>query len=287
MTNFTPVKTENETKNWINTVSKSLAAYSDNADERFFKSALIAIVENETLMACMKTAQGQASVYHSLKYAASTGLSINPQEGKAALIAYNGKQGTVINYQIMKNGMIELAMRSGKVEWLRSEIVRENDEFTPPANPDDKVKFIPDRKNRGNADGYFAEAKMKDGAIHFKYMTVEEVEEHRDHYSSMFKNKPDASPWKHSFNGMALKTVIKALFRNVYISDDMDHAMGVEDTSINHDNVIDITDGFSVDDLNSELDKPEKKSPAKKEAEKSSDKSPDNKSGEKPGDLGF
>ena len=60
-------------------------------------------------------------------------------------------------------------------------------------------------------------------------MTKEEVEVHRDLYSAMYRAKPDASPWKKSFEGMGQKTVIKALFRNVTISADLDRAVGADD----------------------------------------------------------
>jgi len=258
--NQVAIRNEFDLSSWIKGISKNLTAYSDNADSKFLKTALIAIAESDALMKCMETAAGQLSVYNSLKFAAATGLSLNPQEGKAALIPYGGK----VQYQMMKNGIIEMAMRSGKIEWLRSDVVRENDEYFPPSNPDEKVIYKPARKKRGGTDGYFAEVKLTDGSVHFKYMTVEDVEIHRDKYAANSNG-----PWKKSFDGMALKTVLKVLFRNTYISGEMNQAIGIDDSEENHDpEIINITHGVSAEKVETELKTEAKESPAKKEAEK-------------------
>jgi recombinational DNA repair protein RecT len=60
-------------------------------------------------------------------------------------------------------------------------------------------------------------------------MTKDEVEYIRDTYSAMYKAKPEASPWKKSFLGMAIKTVTKALLRSLSISNELDNALGADD----------------------------------------------------------
>ena len=52
---LTPVKNETQLTEWINGVSDNLKEYSDNADSKFFKSALIAISENSNLMKNART----------------------------------------------------------------------------------------------------------------------------------------------------------------------------------------------------------------------------------------
>lgn len=280
-TKFYPVKSEPELEKWIDQVSNAIRAYSNYADNKFFKSVMLAIIETKNLMECMKTLPGQISVYNSLKYAASTGLSLNPQEGKAALVCYKNKDGFSVNYQIMKNGIIQLAMNSGKVEFVSSDIVRENDKFEIiKTMSGDEYKFIPALKARGQLVGCYAACRLNDNTTHVKWMTTEEIKEHRDQYSAMYKNKPDMSPWKKSFNGMGLKTVLKALFRNIYISDDISLAIGIDDNN-ESGNIINVTPGFSASDLNEKMEKTKKESPAKKEAEK---KPPLKKNN---GDLGF
>jgi len=162
-------------------------------------------------------------------------------EGKAALIGYENKAGDIIiNYQIMKNGMIELALDSGKVEFIDADYVRENDVFIlkKSVNGDD-YDFQPALKDRGNAIGFYAAMKLKSGSTHVKWMTIQEVQEHRDNYSSMYRVKPDASPWKHSFNSMGIKTVLKSLLRSVQVSKTLDDIL-TRDDSIDADFTIDM-----------------------------------------------
>ena len=214
-------------QNYFSEISSNLSGYNKNANVKdFLMSASLMISESSELRGCLNTPAGKNSLYKALKYGVITGLSLNPQEGKAALIAYNGN----VQYQIMKNGLIELAMESGKVQSITSDTVRENDEFKIVKSPDtDTYTFSPARKNRGSIDGFFAAVKLTNKICHLKYMAIEDVEAHRDSYSALFKAKPTLSPWTKSFEGMALKTVIKALFRSLSISPKMDQTVGLDD----------------------------------------------------------
>ena len=240
--------------------AKSLSQYAVTKynQDAFIKSAMLAIVDNPAIKECLTTPAGKTSLFNALRYASTTGLSLNPQQGKAALIGYGGK----VQYQVMKNGIIDLAMRSGKVEFVTCDTVRENDKFEVEKTSDgDKFSFKPAMKDRGKISGFFAACKLTTGSTMIKWMTVEEIEDHRDRYSSMFKAKPEASPWSKSFEGMGLKTVIKALFRNLSISDELDAAMGSDDKSENE--IINITPGFSSDDAAAKLSEKKKSSEAK------------------------
>jgi phage RecT family recombinase len=230
----------------------AVTEYNQNA---FIKSAMLAITQSPELQACFNTQDGQASLFQAMRFASATGLSLNPQEGKAALIAYKGKA----QYQIMKNGMMELAERSGKVKFITSDTVRENDVFDVEKTPNgDKYTFKPARKSRGEIDGFFAAIVLNDGTSHVKYMTAEEARGFRDQYSQMYKFKPQASPWNHSFEGMGLKTVMKSLLRNISISPEVAAAVGGDDESepvIETAVVKDVTPpkGVSPEDIMAEL----------------------------------
>ncbi len=183
----------------------------------FLKSAMIAMVDNSDLSAALKTDQGKMSLFSALRYAATVGLSLNPQEGKSCLIPYGNK----IQYQIMKNGMIDLAMESGKVEFIACDYVRENDKFSLTKSVHgDEYNFIPAIKNRGDVLGYFAALKLRSGGTHVKWMTTEEIIEHRKKYSEKSR-MPET--------GYGLKTIMKALLRSVSISTDLDTAIGADD----------------------------------------------------------
>ena len=221
-------KIDNLAGEFLKTNGKSLETYAIREYDKtaFLKSAMICISDNAALSKAVSTPAGKTSLFNALRYAASTGLSLNPQEGKAALVAFGDK----IQYQIMKNGMIDLAMDSGKIEFITSDLVRQNDDFSiSKSMSGDEFTFKPSLKDRGPVIGFFAALKMVSGSTVIKWMTVEEVKEFRDSYSAMYKSKPDYSPWKKSFNGMGLKTAMKALLRSLSISPAMDAAIGSDD----------------------------------------------------------
>ena len=243
--------TDMDIGNYLQTMKSSLANYAirDYNKDSFFKSAMLAIVENESLHECLKTIHGKASLFNALRYAASTGLSLNPQEGKACLIAYGGK----VQYQIMKNGLLTLAMASDQVRFITSDTVFENDIFDLVKTSDgDKYSFSPCLKDRGPLIGFFAAIKFTDGISVVSWMTVKEIEEHRDKYSAMYQKNPGQSPWKKSFEGMGIKTILKKLIRSLTISDDISNAIGTDDLFEHNENVP-IQHGYSPDDLANEL----------------------------------
>lgn len=183
----------------------------------FLKSAMLAIVDSPALAQVLATDAGKKSLFNALRYAATTGLSLNPQEGKAALIPRNGQ----VQYQIMKNGMVELALESGKVEFITADYVKSGDKFSLVKSVHgDSYEFRPALADRGEVIGYFAALKLKSGATHVKWFTAEEISAHRKKYSEK-SQMPDI--------GYGVKTVMKALLRSVSISAELDTAIGADD----------------------------------------------------------
>ena len=72
---------------------KSLNEYAirEYNKSSFLKSAMIAISNDDKLLACLKTPKGKVSLFDALRYAATTGRSLNPQEGKACIVPRGGK----------------------------------------------------------------------------------------------------------------------------------------------------------------------------------------------------
>lgn len=235
--NMIPI--EKQAGDFLKSLQGTLSTYAVRSygEERFIKTAMIALVMNKDLQECLTTNEGKASMVNALRMAAGTGLSLNPQEGKAALIAYSAKVNNrwvkTAQYQVMKNGMVELALDSGKVKFITSETVRAADKFTlRKTMSGDEYDFEPARKNRGEPDGFFAAVGMLDGTTHCRYMTIEEVQEHRDKYAKGLLddkgNPKQGHTWNKSFLGMAEKTVLKRLLRNVHISVEVDQVIGAD-----------------------------------------------------------
>jgi len=254
--------------------SKSLGGYAVRQYDitAFLKSAMIAIVSNKDLSKCLNSEKGKLSLFNTLRYAAATGLSLNPQIGEAALIGYENKQGEIIlNYQIMKNGLIRLVLENDTVESIQSDYVKENDIWIPKKTASgDDYEFAPARKDRGNYEGFFASMKLKNGSTYVKWMTLEEVKAHRDKYSGMYNSKnKENSPWVKSFEGMAIKTVIKMLIKSVHVSKTLTQIIEYDDFS--SDDYID-TPGISADETLKKLEgKEAKKTETKKTETKGGD----------------
>jgi len=244
----------------------------------FLRSAMILIVGDTKLRKALTTEKGKESLYNALKHAASVGLSLNPQKAHACLIPYEIDGTMIIDYQIMKAGYVQLALDSGKVEWVRSFLVHENDKFelSETMNGDDYL-FKPATKDRGKIIGALASLKTIEGTGFLKYMTVKEINEIRDTYSAMYKKKPDKSPWKKSYPGMARKTVIKALFREISISTSMKKAIETDDYFEFDTTERNVTPGFSSQDVKKTLTKPPAKTPEKPQKKEEPKKAPSGK----------
>lgn len=240
--------TTKEIETFLHGSKKSLSKYAGDVSrvDDFLRSALIAIEEDDNLSRCLETPAGQASLYHSLKRGISVGLSINPFDGESCLVAYEGKNGWIINYQVMKNGLIELAYRTGRVKVITADVVRENDEFEIiKTGGQSSYRHIPARKNRGEIDGYYAAMTLEDGQSFVEYATNDEIEKHALNYSAQYARyvnsdkKGTVPTWVKSKAGMGIKTVLKSLLRKNRISTVASKAVSADDTS--ESQIIDIT----------------------------------------------
>ena len=178
----------------------------------WIRTVKLCIVENPDLMACLQTEAGRISLNHALRFAATTGLSLNPQEGMAALVPIEGK----VNYWPMKNGLVQLVLDTGLVDRIRMNAVHANDHWKLVETLDgDRYEWSPARRERGDIESFFAAAKLKDGTSVVEFMTREEVEEHKKKYGKG-TSKP-GSAWNTSFEGMGIKTVTKRLCNRLKI----------------------------------------------------------------------
>jgi phage RecT family recombinase len=237
--------------------------------ETFVKSAMIAIVSNDKLQECLTSNEGKASLINAMRMAAGNGLSLNPQEGKAALIPYSKKVGQnkwvqTAQYQVMKNGLIELALESGKVEFITADTVRAGDNFTLTKTMNgDEYFFSPARVDRGEIDGFFAAVKMKDGTCHTVYMANDQSLEHRERFS-----KKTAMP----VEGYGQKTALKRLLNNLHISPELSQAVGSD--NIQEAELLDYPaeSGTGAEDLEAALNDQKESGQAEEEAPPAEDK---------------
>jgi recombination protein RecT len=135
---------------------------------------------------------------------------------------------TVCTVILGYRGMIDLARRSGQIESISAWPVYTGDRFECLLGTDESLVHVPDWENPGrtNPDNLrfvYAVARLKDGGKQFAVMSRAEVELIRAR--TMAKNRTDLEkydgPWKSDFEQMALKTVVRRLFKFLPVSVEM------------------------------------------------------------------
>lgn len=163
-----------------------------------FLSSLLTLTNNNRLLATAnpKTILAAAAT------AASLDLPINPSLGKAWIVPYKG----AASFQIGYKGVIELAMRTGKMKHIIMTPVYEGEirdwnRFTEAYTPGEKLSE--------NVVGYFARFETVNGFSKTAYWTKEEVTAHAKRFSKAF----NSGPWQSDFDAMACKTVLLSIMK--------------------------------------------------------------------------
>jgi len=168
------------------------------------RSALLQVAMTPALTKVAATAEGKMSIVQAVMQAASLGLMVGGPAGEAALIPYKG----VAKLIPMVRGLATLAIRSGSVQAITPRAVFEGDDFEVSLGTEDKIMHRPLMTGARNDDSkivaVYALFKMAGGALHFDWMTRDEVE--RVRATSRAK---DEGPWVEWWGEQAKKTVVK------------------------------------------------------------------------------
>jgi recombination protein RecT len=126
-------------------------------------------------------------------------------------------------------GMIDLARRSGQIVSIEARAVYEGDEFDCSLGLESKLTHTPDwqNPNRSQPDKLrfvYAVAKLKDGGIQFDVMSRAEVDGIRARSKSA-----DNGPWVTDYAAMALKTVVRRLFKFLPVSIEIQQAVTLDE----------------------------------------------------------
>lgn len=189
--------------------------------------AALAIASSNDLISALGSDQGRRTLMSALCKAASTGLSLNPQDGQCGFIPYSGS----ITYQVFAAGLIAHAVSTGRVREVRSMVVYANDviEITAGTGGDTFAirRAIDDP---GEIRGFVAVATLPDGSTRVHYQSVKQVREWGERFGQRKQGKLIAL-WTHSFEGAGQKTVVKQLLSKL-------HLTPVEDYEIDADGVV-------------------------------------------------
>lgn len=143
------------------------------------------------------------SLLGALMTCAQLGLEPGPL-GHAYFVKYGSEATFILGYK----GMIELALRSGKIVSLVAREVYEHDKFHVAYGLDDRLEHEPTLTGeRGPVVAYYAVAKLTGGGHVFVVMSREDVEAYRKR-----SRGKDSGPWVTDYDAMAKKTCMRRLF---------------------------------------------------------------------------
>jgi recombination protein RecT len=183
--------------------------------DRLARVALTEVRRNPALARC-----DQMSFLGAIMTCAQLGLEPGGTLGHAYLVPYeNRKAGrTEVQFILGYRGMIELARRSGQIQSIEARAVYEGDQFEVKFGLDSDLSHIPDfdNPNRTQPDKLrfvYAVAKLRDGGVQFDVLSRREIEAVRAQSKAA-----TSGPWQTHYEAMALKTVIRRLFKYLPIS---------------------------------------------------------------------
>lgn len=192
--------------------------------ERMIRILTTEINKNSALLQC--TPQ---SVLSSVIQCSQLGLEPGGALGHAYLIPYNNRKANIVECQFIVGyrGMIDLALRSGKITNIRAKAVYANDSFEYEDGLQIILKHTPTQGDRGEFIGAYAVAQFANvaaGGYQVEFMYKNEIDKIKN------RSKPkDYSPWITDYEEMAKKTVIRRLFKYLPISIEMQKAIAIDE----------------------------------------------------------
>jgi recombination protein RecT len=190
--------------------------------DRLARVALTEVRRNPALAKC-----DQMSFLGAIMTCAQLGLEPGGTLGHAYLVPFeNRKMGrTEVQFIIGYRGMIDLARRSGQIQSIEARAVYEGDRFEVKFGLDSDLTHIPDFDNPNRTQPeklrfVYAVAKLKDGGVQFDVLSRREIEAIRAQSKAA-----TSGPWQTHYEAMALKTVIRRLFKYLPISIELAQAI--------------------------------------------------------------
>lgn len=187
--------------------------------DRMARVCLTALRVNPDLMRCTP-----ASFMAAIMASAQLGLEPNTPLGHCYLIPYKDTCQLILGYQ----GLMELALRSGKVTSIKAVVVRQGDRFEFEQGLNDKLIHVPAGNDDAPITHVYAVAKIKDGDPIFTVLSRPQIDARRKRGASGMGRK---TPWDTDFEAMAQKTAIRALFKWIPKSAEMATATVLEDAT--------------------------------------------------------
>lgn len=182
--------------------------------DRFIRVALTALTRTPKLMQCE-----QESFFQCLLTLSQLGLE--PDGRNAHLIPFENRKRQVTECQLIVDykGLVDLAMRSGKIAYIHADKICQNDVFVYDRGEIKKheVNF---KVPRGDAYAYYALVRFKDGSEKPEVMPKEDIDKIRAR-----SRAKDSGPWVTDYDEMAKKTVFRRLTKWLQLSPEFRDAL--------------------------------------------------------------
>lgn len=174
-----------------------------------FITSITNVVQNNDLLQKAEV----NSIILAAAQAASLDLPINPNLGFSAIIPFNDKKSgrCIATFQIMRDGWVDLCLRSGQFEYLVNEPVYEG-ELVEKNRFTDTYVFDEAKRTSDKVIGYMAAFKLTNGYKKTLYMSTEDIMAHAKRYSQTFKRGYGLwvdDPKAMALKGLAVDTPIK------------------------------------------------------------------------------
>jgi recombination protein RecT len=127
---------------------------------------------------------------------------------------------------------VKLARNSGQLAMIDAQPVYSNDEFSFSKGSETYWHHSWARTgDRGEIEGYWAGYVLKDGSKNFEYMTVDQIERHRDKFSKGAYDKDGhlQGPWRLAPDWMYRKTVLRQLIKLMPKSVELASALALDE----------------------------------------------------------
>jgi recombination protein RecT len=188
--------------------------------QRMARIAFTEVRKNPKLLECDPT-----SFIGAVIQASQLGLEPGSALGQCWMIPYfNGKTKQLeVQFQIGYKGMLALISRSADAPRIMPRAVYDGDDFNFEYGVDEVLKHKPNEKSEKLTHVY-ATAKFKDGSTAFMVMSAKEVESIKKRSKSA-----DSGPWQTDYEAMALKSVIRKMFKYLPSSVEMQTAIALDE----------------------------------------------------------
>lgn len=191
--------------------------------ERFTRMALSAINSTPKLAECTPM-----SFIAALMNAAQLGLEPNTPLGQAYLLPYKNKGVLECQFQIGYKGVIDLAYRTGQIQMIQAQAVRESDYFEYQYGLEPKLIHRPGDGARGEVTFIYGMFRLTNGGYGFEVSNKADMDAFAEKYSKSYGSR--YSPWTENYEDMAKKTVIKRALKYAPISSDLQKALSSDET---------------------------------------------------------